>query len=181
MQPPLFHRVVGEALSDLSPPVVAIHDVGDGKTWHGAATVEVGRSLLARLVSAVVGFPPTATSVPLTVEMAPYGDGERWVRKYGDAPLVSYIIPGPTPGMIEETMSGVTVCLRLDTEDGGLRHVPTGVRLFGVPLPRVLWPTLDVREDADGELYRYSVAMHLWGMLLVCYAGNLETQEHHDV
>ncbi len=78
-------------------------------------------------------------------------------------------------------MSGVTVCSRLNVKDGGLRHVPIGVRLLGIPLPRVVWPTLDVREDADGETYRYSVAIHLWGMLLVRYAGHLETRERHDV
>jgi len=181
MRPPLFHRVMGETLASLSAPVVAIHDVGEGKTWHGKATVEAGRSPLARLVGSAVGFPPNAQSVPLTVEMVPYGDGEHWLRRFGDIPLSSYIEPGPTPGTIEETMRGVTVCLRLDVEDGGLRHVPIGVRLFGIPLPKVLWPALDVGEGADGETYRYNVAMHLWGMLLVRYAGHLETQERDDV
>lgn len=181
MRQPLFHRVLGDMLELLPSPIATIHDIGEGTTWHGIAKVTAGTAPLARLVGALAGFPRTAESVPLSVQMVPHGDGEIWRRQFGDAPLSSRLRTGPEPGTIEETMSGVTVRLRLVPEDGGLRHAPLGVRLFGLSLPRLFWPRLDVRETAEGQDYRYSVAMHLWGMLLIRYEGHLDTRAKNAV
>ena len=45
MQPPLFHRVLGEHVERVPAVILAVHDIGDGAVWHGEATVEAGRPL----------------------------------------------------------------------------------------------------------------------------------------
>lgn len=36
-------------------------------------------------------------------------------------------------------------------------QVLVALRVFGVPLPRLLWPKLEVGESAEGSLYRFVV------------------------
>ena len=175
MQPPLFHRVLDDDWGRIPAAIVAVHDIGDGKVWHGAATVTAGSSLLARLVRALAGFPPSAEIVPLTVEMTPNAGGEIWRRRFGDHLLTSRLGPGRAPGTVKETLSAVTVSMRLVPDERGVQQVTESVHLLGVPLPRLLWPALDVREGADGDQYLFRVAMHLWGALLLRYEGYLQT------
>lgn len=181
MQPPLFHRVLGRDVERVPAVVLAVHDVGDGAIWHGEVTVETGRSPLARLVHSCVGFPPPADRVRLTVEMTPAGDGEIWRRQFGAHEMTSRLLPGSAPGTIEETLGGVTVRLRLRPDARGVEQITENVRLAGIPLPKLFWPTLDIRESADGDVYRFEVAMHLWGSLLLRYDGHLETQVDHEL
>lgn len=181
MQPPLFHRVLGEDVERIPAAILAVHAIGDGAVWHGEATVETGRSLLARLVCTCVGFPPSADRAPLMVEMTPAAGGEIWRRRFGAYAMTSRLVPGPAPGTIEEKLGGVTVCLRLRPDARGVQQITENVRLAGIPLPSLFWPTLDIRETADGDVYRFDVAMHLWGSLLLRYEGYLETQVAHEL
>jgi hypothetical protein len=52
---------------------------------------------------------------------------------------------------------------------------------MGIPLPKLFWPTLDVRESADDDVYGFNVAMHLRGGLLLRYEGHLETRVDHEL
>ncbi len=181
MQPPLFHRVLGEDAERVPAVILAVHDIGDGAVWHGEATVEAGRSLLARLVRSCLALPPPNDRVPLSVEMTPAGDGEIWHRRFGAHSMASRLTPGSAPGTIDERLGGVTVRLRLLPDAQGVRQITEGVRLIGIPLPKLFWPTLDVRESADDDVYRFNVAMHLSGSLLLRYEGHLETRVGHEL
>jgi len=181
MQPPLFHRVLGEDVELIPTAIVAVHDLGGGVIWQGEATVETGRSLLAHLVRSCIGLPPRVDRVPLTVEMTPAGDGEIWHRRFCAHSMTSRLTPGSAPGTIDETLGGVTVRLRLLPDARGVRQITEAVRLMGIPLPKLFWPTLDVRESADGDVYGFNVAMHLWGGLLLRYKGHLETRVDHEL
>ncbi|ODR94969.1 hypothetical protein AUC70_04150 [Methyloceanibacter stevinii] len=88
---------------------------------------------------------------------------------------------GLGPGTIEETLGGVTVRLRLLPDAQGVQQITEDVRLAGIPLPKLFWPRLDIRESADGDLYLFDVAMHLWGRLLLRYDGRLETRVDHEL
>jgi hypothetical protein len=35
MQPPLFHRVLGEHVERVPAVILAVHNIGDGAVWHG--------------------------------------------------------------------------------------------------------------------------------------------------
>lgn len=174
---PLFHRVYGDALAELPRPIVRLHDIGAGRTLRGAATIRVGRSLIAKVVRAAAGLPPAGEQVPVTVEMTANEDGEIWRRRFGDFPLDTRVRPGKAPATIEETLGPVTATLRLVPDGTGVQQIPEGYRLLGLSLPGVLWPDLDVRESAEGGVYRFKVVMRLWGVLIQSYEGWLETTD----
>jgi Domain of unknown function (DUF4166) len=174
MRMPLFHRAYGEALATLPDAIVRVHDIGTGKTWRGTATITTGNVLLARMIGVIAGFPPAADAVKLTVEMTPDGTGEVWRRRFGDFSLDTRLRPGKAHDTIEETLGAVTAILRLVPDRTGVQQVPVGFRMFGVPVPRKLWPRLDVRESAEGGRYAFKVAMWQFGMLIQRYEGWLD-------
>ena len=45
-------------------------------------------------------------------------------------------------------------------------QVLVALRVFGVPLPRLLWPKLEVGESAEGSLYRFMVRVELRALRL---------------
>lgn len=175
MRPPLFHRAYGAALERIPQPIVRVHDIDSGRTWRGQATIAVGSSLIAKAVRAAAGLPPAGDQVPLAVEMTPDGDGEIWQRRFGNFPLNTRVCAGRVPGTVDERLGPVTATLRLAADETGVQQIPEGYRLLGVSLPKVLWPQLDVRESAEGGIYRFKVVMRLWGVLIQNYEGWLET------
>lgn len=175
MPPPLFHRAYGADLACIPAPILRVHDIGGGRTWRGEATIGIGPSLLAKVVCAAAGLPPAADTVPVTVEMTPDGHGESWRRRFGSFPLDTTVRAGREPGTVEEKLGAMTATLRLAPDETGVRQIPERYRLFGISLPKFLWPELDVRESAEGGIYRFKVAMRLWGTPIQSYEGWLDT------
>lgn len=115
--------------------------------------------------------------MPILIHMQPDGDGETWRREFAGHPLTTHLRAGRTPGTIEEALWPVTAVLQLEPDKDGVQQVLIGLRLFGLLLPRFLWPDLDVRESAEGDRYRFRVVMKLGGVPLEAYEGWLEAPE----
>jgi hypothetical protein len=172
---PLFHRLYGDALERLPPPIVTLHDIREPRTRHGEAQVSQGLSLAARLLCRLLAFPPAVERVTLVVTMEPDGDGEIWRRAFGTHSMTTRLRLGRQPRTVEETVWPLTAISRLDPDDEGVTQILVGLRLLGVPLPRALWPRLDVRESAEGSRYHFSVkAAFPGGAEIGQYQGWLE-------
>jgi hypothetical protein len=91
--------------------------------------------------------------------------------------MTTQLRPGRLPRTVEEAVWPLTAVSRLDPDDEGVTHVLVGLRLLGIPLPRALWPRLEVLESADGTRYGFSVkAAFPWGAPIGKYQGWLETK-----
>jgi hypothetical protein len=173
---PLFHRLYGNALTLLPGPIVKLHDISRPRTWHGEAQVSQGDSFASRLVCRTLGFPPPAERVTLSVAMEPDAGGEIWQRAFGPHLMTTQHRAGRLPRTVEETVWPLTAISRLDADADGVTQVLVGLRLLGLPLPRALWPRLEVRESAEGTRYRFSVrAAFPWGAPIGKYEGWLQT------
>jgi hypothetical protein len=145
------------------------------RTWRGEAAVTQGASLAARLLCHLLGFPPSAERTPLSVTMEPDGHGEIWRRRFGDHRMTTRLRSGRIVGAVEETLWPLTAVSRLDPDDQGVTQVLVGLRLLGLPLPRSLWPRLDVREWGEDGRYHFSVeAAFPWSAPIGRYDGWLE-------
>jgi hypothetical protein len=171
---PLFHCAYGGALPYLPAPILKVHDIRAERTWHGEARVTRGDSLAARFVCWLLRFPPEG-EVPLQVTMAPDGTGESWKRRFGDHPMTTRLAPGKLAHTVEETLAPITLVSRLDADGSGVNQVPVGLRLFGIELPRILWPQITARESSEGPRYRFMISIALpWNAPLVHYEGWLD-------
>ena len=171
--PPLYARAMGERFAALPPAVQAIHDVhGDGGA-AGEGTVARGTHLLARIIGAVMRFPPSG-SYPIHVSFSEREGVERWTRHFGPHRFSSEL--AKVGAGVAERFGPVRFAFALPSDGTGLAMELKGWKLFGVPLPRFLAPRIAAREWQEGERFRFEVdvAMPLIGRV-VHYTGWLRS------
>jgi hypothetical protein len=181
----IFAEAVGAAALQVLPaPVQAFHRAESPAVWTGAADIEAGRGLLARLIGRLIGLPTSGRDVPVVVSVERVGrrDGrapdEIWTRNFGGKRLTSRLSIGPRGGLTER-FGSISFRLMLDARREGLVWSLTGWRCCGVPMPRWLAPRSDAREFAsDDGRFRFDVrvTVPLVGDL-VHYCGWLKPSE----
>lgn len=152
--PPLYARAMGARFFRLPPLVRAIHEPAGDCGAMGEGVVTRGRNPLARLIGAVMRFPP-AGSHPLHVHFHERGGGERWTRDFGGHRFASTMAlerDGLTEGF-----GPLRFAFDLPSDDHGLEMRHRGWSLFGVPMPRFLGPRIAAREWQEGGRFRFEV------------------------
>ncbi|MDH7800284.1 hypothetical protein P3T31_000307 [Rhizobium sp. AN70] len=174
---PLFRKLLGSAFDDLPPRVRELHDSGQAREWRGVAEVRRGRGVLARLISAVLGFPQAGTHVPVSVAFAPDKGTERWIRTFGGRRFSSTqsVGKGRNQYLLEERFGIVTVALALVLDGGRLALIPRRWSVLGIPLPGFLLPSGVSFESEEEGQFRFDVEISLpFVGLVVAYRGTLE-------
>lgn len=174
--PCLFQRALGARFGDLPRTVRDLHTVTDRSTWQGRARVTRGRSAIGNLICRLVGFPPAADDIPVSVTIERHGDTEVWYRDFGGKPFSSSLTlrDGQSHGHVCERFGPLKFNIDL-TFDGKRLHFPvTRANLFGVPLPGWLLPRSEATEFQDDERFNFDVMVSLPGIgKLVRYQGFL--------
>ncbi len=173
MTVPLYRRVLGPRFDLLPPRVRALHDLTRPSVWRGRADVARGRSLPARLAALLTGLPPQGPDQPLEVVFEPVGATEVWSRRFGASLFrTTQSLRG---ACLCERAGPATFVFRTLAGEDGLALRLDGLRLLGLPLPRVLHPKVRTFERERDGRYEFEVEAHLplFG-LLVRYAGWLE-------
>lgn len=173
MTAPLYRRLLGPAFDTLPARVRELHDVTATVVWTGRADVERGGSLISRLAGAISGLPPAGRDQPLSVTFTPAGGRETWTRRFGDATFRS--LQYEKGGLLRERVGPSTFLFALEASPAGLALVLRGMRVLGVPLPRVLQPSIRTFERERDGRYHFEVEARLpLAGLLVRYGGWLE-------
>lgn len=170
-RPPLYARVMGPAFDSLPPAVRSMHQLsGDGGA-HGAADVIRGRGPLARLIAAMMHFPPAGTH-DLHVAFSEQGGVERWTRDFAGVRFTSHL--SERRGRLVERFGPLRFAFDLPADGQGLTMVMRRWSAFRLPLPLALAPRTQAREWQDGEDFRFDVAVSLPLVgLIVDYRGRL--------
>lgn len=168
---PLYRRVIGPAYNRLPEPVRGMHDViGDGGA-AGRGRVRRGRSLLARLVCAVMRFPP-AGEHDLHVAFEERDGVERWTRDFAGNTFSSEL--SQSGGCLVERFGPMRFSFDLPSDANGLTMVMRGWSVLGIPMPLRLAPKSEAREWAEGEEFCFDVPIALPGIgTVVHYSGHL--------
>ncbi|MCJ8052699.1 DUF4166 domain-containing protein [Shinella curvata] len=168
---PLYRRVIGPAYDRLPEPVRGMHDViGDGGA-AGRGRVRRGRSLLARLVCAVMRFPP-AGEHDLHVAFEERDGVERWTRDFAGNTFSSEL--SQSGGCLVERFGPMRFSFDLPSDANGLTMVMRGWSVLGIPMPLRLAPKSEAREWAEGEEFCFDVPIALPGIgTVVHYSGHL--------
>ena len=160
---PVFRQVLGGAWQELPAEIRSIHDIDGSQRFSGRASVARGRSLLARLIGKVVGFPPEASDIPVEVTMDPTDGGEHWSRNFGGHRFSSEITAGKGrfSRLVCEKFGPVNFAMALVLEDGRLNYVHRGWTFLGIPMPRILAPLGDTRESVEDGKFHFHVEIRL--------------------
>jgi NAD(P)-dependent dehydrogenase (short-subunit alcohol dehydrogenase family) len=155
---PLYQRVLGHRFATLPPAVADMHLlVGDGGAT-GEAIVTRGQSLLAKIVCAIMGFPPNG-SMALRVSFDEHHGAETWTRDFGGTRFSS-VLSQQGPNLIER-FGPLAFAFGLDTNAAGLSMHIRGWTAFGVPMPRFFGPKIQAREWQEGDAFCFDVAIGL--------------------
>lgn len=168
---PMFARFLGPDFETLGPALRAGHDVQDSLSLAGRARVTRGKSLWARFLARVFGFPPAADDVPVFVVMTAQNGGEMWERRFGDARFRSFL--KVQNGAMTERFAPFTFRLGLHVKDAQVFYPVAAGRLGVIPLPRWCLPLSVAREyEAEGK-FHFDVALRapFTGALMVHYQG----------
>ncbi len=168
---PLFVRHLGADFAQLPECVRDVHQVYGPRCWTGRARVTRGRSVWARMIASVVGFPRETDDIAVSVRMTPMAGAEIWDRHFGGQVFRSTL--RQTGGAMTERFGPLTFTLGLHIADGALHFPVRSGRIGPIPLPRFLLPVSEAREVVQDGRFRFDVALKapLTGAMMVHYQG----------
>jgi hypothetical protein len=172
---PLFRHILGEAWDLLPFPIRDLHSPLSVSSYSGLCTVTQGRNPIAKIVTALVGFPKAGTDLPINVKISVVKSGERWMRTMADRSFSSTQsqATGRSQGLVRERFGPIAVDLALVVEASRLKYLITRWAFLGIPLPLCLGPKTAAVESMDAQ-GRFHFDVKLWHPLLgalVHYTG----------
>jgi hypothetical protein len=181
---PLYARVLGSAWDRLPVEIRNMHDVDGATSAQGRASVERGRSTLARLAAFIIGFPKAVADTPVSIRFEASGGTETWSRRFGDDSFSSYQFAGRgrSAGLLCERFGPLTFAMALVPENGQLALVLRRWSVFGIPLPMWLCPRSNSYETTESGRFRFHVEIgHPFTGLIVQYKGWLQLDQQRVV
>jgi NAD(P)-dependent dehydrogenase (short-subunit alcohol dehydrogenase family) len=155
---PLYARIMGDGFARLPETVRALHLVNGELAAAGAAEVIRGRSLPARLIGWIAGFPP-AGRTDLRVRMDEVAGVETWHRDFGGHAFFSRL--SQHEALVVERFGPIRFAMALPNRADGLSMHIVKWWLGPVRMPLILAPRcVAVEREADG-LFHFDVAIRL--------------------
>ena len=170
----VYARVLGTAWSGLPAEIRQVHDVRSTALFEGVCTVERGRTLLARCVASLFGFPRAGMDVDVAVRFDVEDGVERWTRTFAGRTFASHQFDGrgESERLLCERFGPLRFALALVPDGTRLDLVLRGWSAFGIPLPLWLGPWSTSFETVEDGRFRFHVEIgHRLAGLIVRYRG----------
>ena len=179
---PLYKYLLGSAWHELPLAIRQMHDIGREQHATGFADVDRGTNPPARLIAAIVGFPPAGRNVPVAVRFTADSGRETWTRTFGRHSFSSTQQAGRdrSDWLMVETFGPFSFALALLLEENRLVLKVRRWSFLGLPLPLALAPFGEAYEHVvDGRFnFHVEIAMPMIG-LIVRYRGWLAVAQRH--
>lgn len=173
----LYQQLLGSAYDKLPAKVRMLHGSNNARQWRGRARVSRGKGLLARMICQVIGFPKSATDVPVSVSFTPESRGEVWQRNFDGKIFSSLQTRGTEKNefLLVERFGWIDVALALVVDSERLFLVPRRWSCLGMPLPSWLLPRGKTFETEKNGAFCFEVEILAPVIgLIVAYSGELE-------
>jgi len=169
----LFGQILGAKFDALPEPIRSMHAVPFPKVSEGCCTVHRGRNRIARLIATLLRLPLERPEAPIQVHMHRHRGYEVWERKIANRSFASRL-RGLDGRQVVEKIGPVAFRFDLVADAGKLSMVLRGTSIFGIALPKGLWPQIKAAETVVDESFHFdvSVALPLVG-LVVAYQGTM--------
>jgi hypothetical protein len=160
---PVFRRVLASAWNELPREIRQLHQIDAEVRFAGRASVQRGRSLLARIIGYAVGFPPSASEVPLEVTMRTENGREYWRRDFDGHVFSSSLSEGQGryANLLRERFGPVHFAMALVLDGDRLNYVPRGWTFLGIPMPNYFAPTGEMCEFVADEKFHFKVEINM--------------------
>ena len=158
--------------------VIQAHSFDQEQRFQGRADVRCNDTLLGKLLLWLLRLPRPGEDLPTLVAFQRDGTGEVWRRTFGDDAFSSHLSPhARQPGHIIERKDAVAAVIRLEPRPDGLSWQVESFRLFGLPLPQFLAPSIEANERDISGRYHFDmiITLPLLGPF-IAYKGWLEPE-----
>lgn len=163
---------LGPLFEQLSPLVKQAH-VGDVRLV-GDVKVERGNAV-ARMICNVFGMPPESDGCQLIVRGEHSRDKMTWNRHFDNHVMNSNF--HKQGSYLVEKLGPVHMAMQLSVEEGALVYRLSHTRLFGIPVPRFISPSVSAVEQQEENVYRFNVVVSLPVIgTLVRYFGDMRVE-----
>ena len=173
----------GSSFKDLHPLLQNLHV--NGGQLKGVIDLQFGTGLggiIGRRLAPKIGLPVNSGVIDFEVNISHTVNKLSWVRKFdNNHVMTSLFVPhGKYPtGYWSETTGNLSLELGVVIRDGGWYWVQRKVRLFGMPLPLMLFPSSHAYKKIRDNHYEFSVTFTLPIIgKLVSYSGKLSAIEN---
>jgi hypothetical protein len=157
---PLFQRAL-RAFVEMPAAVRTAHAPDPACELAGQVDIEGAETWAGRLVARVFGFPASGRGLPASVTIEREGDGEIWIRRFGDGAFYSHL-SAAGGNRLHERFGALTFDLDARADAQGFTLSIAGARVFGMPLPRALSPSTQASATTDEHgRYRFDVLITL--------------------
>jgi hypothetical protein len=146
---PVFKQALGESFDALPKPIKDLHNQFGKHVYEGRADIKGPTGLLGWIASKIVGFPGSATDIPVTVSITGDEKSETWVREF-DGQAFSSCLSVDQDGYVQERFGPLNLRLGLELKEDKLLYPVVRGRLFGfIPFPLFLLPQSISHEEVD--------------------------------
>jgi hypothetical protein len=154
---PLYARLLGDAWHDLPAEIRTMHE--SAVAAEGRGSVGRGKSFLARMAAAIIGFPMAAADTPVRVRFETVAGVEKWTRNFGGQTFSSrqFAGRGRSNRLLCERFGPLTFAMALVVDGPRLRLVLRRWKAFGIALPTWLCPRSDSYESVEDGRFRFHV------------------------
>ena len=173
--PALFPALLGERWHRLATPVQQMHGDAPRVVARGAADVEGAMNLPIRWLRHLLGLPEPGLQQPLEVTIERHGTREIWTRRFASKQMRSVLDRVPGLPLLSERLGPISLRFELLGDDKLIDWQLRSARMFGLPLPRMLFGEVLSRSGALDGRYAFHIdtRLPLLGRL-VAYRGWLE-------
>jgi hypothetical protein len=171
---PLYRRLLGDAFDALPAPIRAMHDLAGPLSAAGRASIERGNGIGARLIAAVIRFPPAGEDIPVRVDFDVSQGREIWRRSFDGHRMTSTQEEGRGrfDRLLCERFGPLAFGIALVCGERRLDLVLRRWSVFGIPMPRALLPLIVAHETVEDGRFRFFVEIKLRLVgLVVRYRG----------
>lgn len=168
----LFPTLLGRDFANLAASVQHVHG-GASRQLRGFATVERGRSVVARILCALASLPRSGTAAPVVMSIVAEPSHEEWTRRFGDSRAMKSVL-SQCRGDLIERLGPAKLMFHLEPVAGGFDWHLQGISAFGMSLPRS-WFEVRAHSGHREERYHFDVEAVLRGVgRIVRYQGTLD-------
>jgi Domain of unknown function (DUF4166) len=158
----LLRNILGAGFDEMPEAVRRMHSVEKTQDVHGISRVMGGTNPLGWLIRVMAALPRPAYRAPIYIRFVKGQHFEEWDRHFGKSRFHT-IMKQEGKYLAEHLVAfPVTFVYEVRADQCGFSLHVAQVRFLGIPLPRLLRPTLAARAGQWRGRYRFSTVVGFW-------------------
>jgi hypothetical protein len=171
----LLRNILGAGFDEMPEAVRRMHSVAQTQDVRGISRVMGGTNPLSWLIRVMAALPTPTRRAPIYIRFIKGQNFEEWDRHFGKSRFHT-VMKQEGPYLAEHLVAfPVTFVYEAKADRRGFSLHVAKVRFLGIPLPRLLRPTLAARAGEWRGRYRFSTVVGFWFCgRVISYFGYLD-------